>query len=968
MGQRRSSVFVGRVGELDRLQDFVADAFAGDAALFLVGGPAGAGKSRLVEELAGRVRASGARVSVGCCLDFGEVGLPYAPFREALRDLAGQVESQVEGGASGVVVRAVDQAHYFEQVMRVLASAASSDPLLVVLEDLHWADTSTGNLLTFLARNLHRAPIALVATFRTESMQNHSALRQLITGLQRRGARRLDVTDLTAAEVKTLAESLTGERVPASVVESLARRSGGNAFFIEELVAAGVPAGPGLPDSLRDLLLSTIDPLPGRVRDVLQLLAVSGQQTRFALLERVAGEVGLSTPAELEVVLDAAADAGIVASHSHRLRFRHDLLRGAVTGKVPPGHHRRVHRALGLALEAAPTLADLGPAAVAGQLAYHWDEAGEADRCLVFSLAAARAAAAANAPAEAAAHYRKVVNLWPLVDGPAALTGADRATVLRAAATSLQHLGSFDEAARMCQQAVAEIDITGSPTSRALAREQLAQLLWSRDDEDGALALYSEAAALVEDEPPSPRKAAVIAAHARSLMLSDHYQEAIPRSHEAIQLAVAAADRATQAAATITLGAALIAGAGRLAEGVELLLQGLAIAREVEDLDQLERAVFNLSWPLIQLGRAEQAIDLLQEGIAAAAERGRVDTVAFLRTDLAYELTGAGRLGEAEALLHGVDAPEEGTNLILFRMAKTVLALARGDIPNAVAQVEDALNESSTSSSPHTRGTLVHAAVVAALAGDIPLARERIDSARRQIAERDDVSEQADTAAVAVVIESLAARHDPRATLPASRTTSLLTEMRTAFEEAGMGGPPTPAQLAAGSLAEAEAAFTLNRPDPQLWAEAAQAREGIGSALLGGYARLRQAETMLATGGARDEAARLVAPVRDLAEHSGAPWLVRMADQLATRARLNLAQARTRANPAHPAARYGLTPRECEVLTHLAAGHTNRQIAADLFISEKTAGVHVSNLMRKLGVTNRIAAAEIGRRLSQGPN
>jgi tetratricopeptide (TPR) repeat protein len=160
--------------------------------------------------------------------------------------------------------------------------------------------------------------------------------------------------------------------------------------------------------------------------------------------------------------------------------------------------------------------------------------------------------------------------------------------VLLAAATSLQLLGRYDEAAEMCEQAIAEIDVTGDLTGRALARAQLARLVWLRDDEDRAHALYSEAAALVAGEPPSSGKAKVIAAHAQSLMLSDHYQEAIPRSREAVELAVVAGDRATQAAATITLGAA-IASAGGLDEGAELMIQGLAIAREIEDLDQIDR-------------------------------------------------------------------------------------------------------------------------------------------------------------------------------------------------------------------------------------------------------------------------------------------------------------------------------------------------------------------------------------------
>jgi predicted ATPase len=400
MGQRRSPVFVGRAGELDRLQDHVAAAFAGEAVLFLVGGRAGVGKSRLLEELAVRVTASGARVVVGCCLDFGEVGLPYAPFREALRDLAEQAE--VDDSAHGDAVQAVDQPHYFEQVLRVLVSAARSAPLLVLLEDLHWADASTGDLLTFLSRNLRRAPIAMVATFRTEAVGNQSALRRLVSGLNRGGAGRLDLTEFTQAEVNALAEALTGERLPAVVVESLVRRSAGNAFFVEELVAGGEVAGNGLPDSLRDLLLSTVDPLPRPVRDVLHLLAMAGQQAPFALLERVAGQLGLATPTGLDGALDVAGAAGIVTGDSHRLRFRHDLLREAVAGQVPPGRRRQLHRALGLALEADPTLADLSAAATAGQLAYHWDGAGDVDRCLASSVAAARAAAAGNAPAEAA--------------------------------------------------------------------------------------------------------------------------------------------------------------------------------------------------------------------------------------------------------------------------------------------------------------------------------------------------------------------------------------------------------------------------------------------------------------------------------------------------------------------------------------------------------------------------------------
>ena len=611
--------------------------------------------------------------------------------------------------------------------------------------------------------------------------------------------------------MKTLLESLTEKPVLAATVESVAQRTGGNPFFIEELVASGVAASPELPESLRDLLLSTLDPLPGRVQDVLHLLGVSGQQTRFELLERVAAEMGLAGSDQLEHVLDAAVSAGIVTSDSQRLRFRHDLLWEAVAGQVPPGRRRRWHRALALALEADPTLSGLGPAATAGQLAYHWDQAGEVDRCLVSSLAAARAAAAANAPAEAAAHFRRVLKLWPVVESPAVLTGAEHSAVLTEAGTSLKHVGSYDEAARMYAQALAEVDITGDPTSRALARERLARIAWVKDDEDGALALCTEAATLVEAEPASVGKATVIAAHAEYLMLSDHCEEAIARSREAIQLAVAASDGTTQAAATITLGKALT-DAGRLREGVALILRGLAIARQIPDLDQIERAVLHVSWPLAQLGRPEQAIDLLREGIAAAAELGRVDTVAFLRIRLAGTLIDVGELDEAEALLRDLDLVEQGTRVSSSRLSEPHSPWPEGTSrPRSPASRLRSASRRETRH--HTLGlALLFAAVVTALAGDIPKARDRFDSASEQIAERQSASAQIQAAAAGVMIEALGVRHDPATARPAPRTTFLLSEMRTALETARLDGSLTPGDRADSLLAEAEASLILGPP------------------------------------------------------------------------------------------------------------------------------------------------------------
>jgi DNA-binding CsgD family transcriptional regulator len=925
--------FVGRAAELAALETAVAEAGEGRPAVVLVGGEAGVGKTRLVGELAERAVERGALVATGASVELTAGTAPYLAFTDALRDLARAVGARawdrlqagapaelagvLPGAGSSPAARAdgAARARLLGQARDLLSEAAATAPLLLVLEDVHWADRSTLDLAGFLARSLRRERIALVATFRSDETQRRPALRAWLSELGRaEGVRRIELEPFDEAEI--------GELLAApdrALVASIARRSGGNAFLAEELLAAG-GGETGLPASIRDLLATRIAELPRDAQVVLRAAATAGARVDDELLAAL-----VSVPDLAGALRAAVAHHLLVADpRDGRLAFRHELVREAAYAELLPGERRRMHAACARTLTERPQLGD-SPASTAASVARHWDAAGEPARALEACLRAAGAAAAVHAPAEALALYRRALALW------GADTGPRRLDVLERAADTAVLAGEAGVALELLDEALALADPEGEPVRTGVLHSQRAWYSWAA----GAFGPrtyehHGSALALIPAEPPSEARARAVTDLAYTSMLDGQMSTAREQGIEAVAVARRAQAREVEGLALNVLGVTR----GVLGESdaaIECLRAAVEIARETGGAEALGRAYVNLSSTLDVAGRLEPAVQAALEGAATTRRLGLGrHGGAFLDGNAAESLITLGRLDEAQALIDDALADDvSGMALVHLTMLRAEIALERGEHAPCEAALES-LALGARSAEMEGVAARIRAELYADL-GRYSEARQVVGRGLERIADDRVI---AGLVAVGVAVE--AADDDPLSDAAVRGLLERLDEI---------GETPVPMTRAFVQTARAEA-----KRDTDSWREAAGAWDALPCPVRAGWARLREAEALLAGGAPRAEAAAPLRAAAEAARDTGAHRLLRAAGAFAARAGLG-----ERSSDAL------LTAREREVLLHVAAGRTNRQIAEALYISPRTAGVHVSRILAKLGASTRGEAAAAGR-------
>ena len=361
-------MFVGRGTELSTLVGGLQSAVTGEPVVVLVGGEAGVGKTRLVEEAATRARAEGARVLTGGCIEVGGEGLPLSPVVDVLRSLMRQMtDDELDGvlgparielarllpeldphrPATAAPAGAEGNARVLELMFGVVERLAADRPLMLVIEDLHWADRSTLDLVALLVRALRDARVLLVITFRSDELHRSHPLRPLVTGWERvRSVRRIELQRFTREEVASQLEAILDDRPTRTMLDLLYERSEGNAFLIEEILAA-LQAGAGpeeLPATLRDVLLARAEQLPAQTLTLLRIAAAAGRSVPDGLLARVADLDDASLDAALR---DAVEHHLLVIDESGQgYRFRHALTRDAIYSDALPRERVRIQPAL----------------------------------------------------------------------------------------------------------------------------------------------------------------------------------------------------------------------------------------------------------------------------------------------------------------------------------------------------------------------------------------------------------------------------------------------------------------------------------------------------------------------------------------------------------------------------------------------------------------------------------------------
>ena len=557
-----------------------------------VEGPAGIGKTRVVAELAERVRSRGGEVLVGRCVAQGEQVLPYAPMVEMLADLVRQEGARQVlewGGPAGpelarLVPALLPQADrgegsgagaslLFQAVCAVLDQVSERRPTLVVVEDLHWVDRSTRELLSLLAHQL-RGDVLLLLTLRTDEAPRDPGIVRFTAELGKRGQHRLELLPLTRDEQARQLSDILGVPPRRDLLDEVYARAEGNPFFAEELLA--LHRSSGLPSTVRDLLLARVEALPPATRQVLRTSAVVGRRVPHRLLEAVSDVTG----ARLEEALRPAVESHVLViddSSGGSYQFRHALLQEAVAGSLLPGEAARLHRRVAEVLTESPDLAGTGRF-VAGSVARHWYAGGEPAHALVASVAAAREATDILAFSEALSHYERAVGLLESVPEPDALLDVPRYWLLWSAA-EVEHLAAHPaRAAELVRSAIAIAD-PEEPHRHAYLHERLGRYLWMAADGEGALASYETAMRLVPAEPPTRWRAAVLSGYSQILMLASRFEESASHAREAIAVAGRIPDGLSiEGHARCNLGVDL-ARLGSLDEGVDELVRRVGSPR-----------------------------------------------------------------------------------------------------------------------------------------------------------------------------------------------------------------------------------------------------------------------------------------------------------------------------------------------------------------------------------------------------
>jgi DNA-binding CsgD family transcriptional regulator/tetratricopeptide (TPR) repeat protein len=987
VGRRVSSPeFIGRGDALQVLDAALAAALDTRAATVLIEGEAGIGKTRLVEEFCARARQRGARTARGVCVPVTDGGLPYGPaagiLRELTRDLgerAAELLGPLADGLPAISGRAISKVSHqhkrvaddlaktelFESVLTAFTGLADDAPLVLVFDDLQWADSASAELLSFLSRNLVQARTLLVGTIRSDEVGPDHELRAWLAELTRHHlVTQLQLERLNHEELIALIASILGRQPHWALAEAVWARSQGNPFFAEELTAAGPVTS--LPPELARVIMTRVEGLSKKAQQLLRIAAVVGLVVDHRLLATVADSFDIAS-------LDSAL-AEVVASQVLTLddsgdgyRFRHALMREAVAASLLPGERLRLHRRVAEALTADATGPSVASIQRAAELAAHWWAAAAWTEAYACSIEAADAAFGLWAFPEALVHLERALAACDRMASAERPPAEDRLRLLDRAADVAYLAGASARAVELGRAVLDETDVDADPAGAARRYAVLGRNCWGLSDSDAALDAYRRAVSVMPADPPTTELAHVLAEEARGLMLQSRWRDAEQVVRRAIGVARTTGGRAEESHAVNTLGCCL-AGLGHYDEGIDLMYHALAIAEEIGSPEHVDRAEVNLGMLFCDSGRLDEAAALVDDRLPAVDEHGvcLLNGVAAMSAEALIRL---GRYDEADRLLATINEHDVGICVSSPQLVPLPLELRRGHFEQARRLLAEADDMTARLNIVQTRGTLhilgaelsleegkpadafEHVERALALAvgtGDETLRPRMFALGIRALADRLEealaLGERVDAGKLRLLAAGLAQDAERIGAAQATRG------VRTTHEGAA---------LAASCAAERS---RLDASDPDLWAAAALAWEHAGEPYPMAYALFREAEALLAGRGQRRRADERAQRAWGIAVELGAQPLRERVERLARRARISLHQVGGggEVGASNVGADLGLTPRELEVLGQLSAGHTDAEIAAALFISKKTASVHVSNLLRKLDVGNRREAGRIG--------
>ncbi|MFI0351674.1 AAA family ATPase [Actinomadura sp. 9N407] len=945
------AMLVGRTAELEDLEKALVRA----PGAVLVGGEAGLGKTRLVREFGASVSAP-SRVLVGGCLELGSDGLPFAPFTTVLRGLVrdigidGVAGLLPRGDTSGLArllpefgepeteaASGEERARLFELVLILLERLAEQGPIVLVIEDAHWADRSTRDLLAFLIRNADTAPLLIVVTYRTDELHRAHPLRPLLAELSRVDrVHRLELARLSRTDVARQVAGIQGTEPTARSLEQIYARSEGNPLFVEFLLESDCAE---LPESLRDLLLAGVQRLPDETQDVLRDASGGGTRIEHALLAAVSG----LDDTRLTRVLRPAVAANVLVVDGDGYAFRHALIREAIHDDLLPGENTRLHARYAEALEKDPGLVPAGRLWV--ELSHHWNSAHDATWALVSSWRAAGEARKALAYAECLAMLSRVLELWERVPDAAERIGAEHVDVVEQATAAADDAGELDRGIKLATAALRAIGTGEAVNERRAALLVRRGRMYHHLARPGFVEDLQEAARCLPPDPPTELRARTLSALAQYVRLTTDIPMARQAANESLEIARRIGDATTEADALSTLFCVDVPydGGDALLEEVDA-----AVRRSGNHRVQLRHAVIKSHF-LEGAGRHEEAVAVARRGMEQAKEFGVARTQgAFLGINLVEPLVSLGRWDEARAVLRQAmeQDPVVTTRTSLLIKAGEI-DLARGDLAAARSRFGEA-HETMEFKTRWVKTQDYFATL--RLEARVRMAEGRPAEALQAVGGVVATPGLPDDARYAwpvlVIGAEACAELGDAAVIDGAPAFPLIEE-----RAAGLS-TDSPSQEAHRLTFDAYAARVRGTDDLAAWDAAAAAWEELGRPYDMAESLLRAAENALARGD-HETASQRLDRAAELAHSLEARLLCEAIERLSARLR----------RPAGSVP-LGLTPREFEVLRLVADGQSNRDIAATLVISAKTASVHVSNILAKLDVHSRGEAAATAHRLS----
>jgi DNA-binding CsgD family transcriptional regulator len=969
---------IGRSEELKQLTNVAGIDADNGVGSVVVAGDAGVGKTRLLSELRDQARAAGWRTVLGHCLDFGDSALPYLPFSEAFGRLASDSPAladtlvkasppvarlmpgrRILSDAEHAAVERVERPDLFDAIHRALDHLAVSDPLLLVVEDLHWADESTREMMSFLFTRPFHGRVSIVASYRSDDLHRRHPLRATVAEWSRLpGVTRLQLEPLEDADVRSLVRTLHSAPMRERDVHTIVERAEGNAFFTEELVAATEGGARSLPTNLADLLLVRLDQLDADTRTVVRAAAVAGRRVSHELLARV---VELDAGG-LDEALRAAVERNVlVAVSADSYAFRHALLAEAVYDDLLPGERVRLHAAYVAALRTR----EVG--GTAAELARHARAAHDLTTAAIASVDAGDEAMDVAGPDEAARHYELALELLTEdTTGIADDKCIDLIDLAIKASDAAAAAGHPIRALALVQDQLRALPDETPPLHRARLLLAVAAMAGLSDNTVNSLELTTDALKLVPAEPPSPLRAQVLDVHARANFHRQRIEESARFANEAVRLGRELGLADVIANATTTL-AKLEERAGDPDSSQRVLEKNISEARAAGEYVGEIRGLYFLGSLHFEHAHLAEAFEVFQTAAARAEEVGRpwapygVDSrvlagiVAHVTGDWdtvkrIVDVTGQSPPGLAEAMLAAVGmlvssgrgeqaALEMLPHLETWWNREAVIGVqavgAAIDLYGDTGRVDEAI--------------AVHDKVVASVSElwqeDFP-ARTRIGATLiGQLATEAARSGHADHADLARRGDALVAASDR-----ALARTSRLGRQR---------GPEGDAWVSRIAAEHARLRWLTGIDAPPeddlvaVWERAVADFERFGHVFEVARSQARLAAVLRAV--SRPDDARAVSdPARETARRLGATPLL---TELRT-----LGPARSGRRAVSTDREEGLTPREQEILALVAQGRTNREIASQLFISAKTVSVHISNILSKLGAGGRTEAVALARR------